>query len=227
MPPGTSCGCGWPRSEAWPWAWPRWGGPCRPWTGGEKKSVHAAGRDTERVRALRAAFVEAVQTEDSARLDETSTNLTYCRRYARAECEHHAPTRPDTPRHAPTRPGTARHGGPDVTLVAALTPSGLQAAMAVSEAVNGDVFAAYLQQALGLTLMPGDVVVPDNLPAHKAAGLAERVAARGTRLLTCHRTRPILTPSDWPSTSSKRGCARLRPAPGRPWKQSFRLPPTG
>ena len=66
----------------------RWGGPCRRWTGGEKKSVHAAERDTERVRGLRAAFVEAVQTEDFTRfkfVDETSTNLTYCRRYARAE----------------------------------------------------------------------------------------------------------------------------------------------
>ena len=54
----------------------------------KKKSVHAAERDTERVRALRAAFLEAVQSEDFTCfkfVDETSTNLTYCRRYARAE----------------------------------------------------------------------------------------------------------------------------------------------
>ena len=31
--------------------------------------------------------------------------------------------------------------------------------------------------------MPGDVVVPDNLPAHKVAGLAARVEARGARPL--------------------------------------------
>jgi len=36
---------------------------------------------------------------------------------------------------------------------------------------------------LGPTLVPGDVVVLDNLPAHKVAGLAELVAARGARLL--------------------------------------------
>ena len=70
-----------------------------------------------------------------------------------------------------------------MTLVAALTPNGLQAAMTVSGAVNGDVFAAYLDQVLGPTLVPGDVVVLDNLPAHKVAGLAERVEARGARLL--------------------------------------------
>ena len=45
------------------------------------------------------------------------------------------------------------------------------------------MFAAYLDQVLGPTLVPGDVVVLDNLPTHKAAGLAELVEARGARLL--------------------------------------------
>ena len=70
-----------------------------------------------------------------------------------------------------------------MTLVAALTPNGLQAAMTVSGAVNGDVFADYLQQAPGPTLVPGDVVVLDNLPAHKMAGLAELIEAHGASLL--------------------------------------------
>ena len=140
----------------------------------KKKSVHAAERDTARVRALRAAFIEAVQSEDVTCfkfVDETSTNLTYCRRYARATGGQRA------------HQATPLHGGPNVTLVAALTSTGLQAAMTVSGAVNGDVFAAYLQQVLGPTLAPGDVVVLDNLPVHKVAGLAELVAARGARLL--------------------------------------------
>ena len=126
------------------------------------------------MRALRAAFLEAVQSEDFTCfkfVDETSTNLSYCRRYARAEGGQRA------------RQATPLHGGPNVTLVAALTPTGLQAAMTLSGAVNGDVFAAYLDQVLGPTLRPGDVVVLDNLPAHKVAGLAERVEARGARLL--------------------------------------------
>jgi len=126
------------------------------------------------VRGLRAAFLEALQTEDVTCfkfVDETSTNLTYCRRYARAEGGQRA------------HQATPLHGGPNVTLVAALTPSGLQAAMTVSGAVNGEVFAAYLDQVLGPTLVPGDVVVLDNLPAHKVAGLAELVEARGARLL--------------------------------------------
>ena len=104
-------------------------------------------------------------------VDETSMNLNHCRRYARAAGRQCAP-------HA-----TPLNGKPNVTLVAALTPTGLQAAMTVSGAVNGDVFAAYLDQVLGSTLMPGDVVVLDNLSAHKVAGLAERVEARGVCLL--------------------------------------------
>ena len=126
------------------------------------------------MRALRAAYLEALQTEDFTRfkfVDETSTNLTYGRRYARAEGGQR------------THQATPLHGGPNVTLVAALTSQGLQAAMTGSGAVNGDVFAAYLEQVLGPTLVPGDVVVLDNLPAHKVAGLAELVEARGTRLL--------------------------------------------
>lgn len=140
----------------------------------KKKSVYAAERDTERVKHLRAAFLEAVQTEDFTCfkfVDETSTNLTYCRRYARAEGGQRA------------HQATPLHGGPNVTLVAALTPNGLQAAMTVSGAVNGGVFAAYLAQVLGPTLVPGDVVVLDNLPAHKVAGLVELVEARGARQL--------------------------------------------
>ena len=36
---------------------------------------------------------------------------------------------------------------------------------------------------LGPTLVPGDVVVLDNLSVHKVAGMAELVEARGARLL--------------------------------------------
>ena len=140
----------------------------------KKKSVHAADRDTDRVRALRVAYLEVLQTEDFTRfkfVDETSTNLTYGRRYARAEGGQRAPQ------------ATPLHGGPNMTLVAALTLNGLQAALTVSGAVNGDVFAAYLQQVLDPTRVPGDVVVLDNLPAHQVANLAELVEARGAHLL--------------------------------------------
>jgi transposase len=140
----------------------------------QKKQVHAAERDTERVTTLRAAFVEAVQTRDVTRfhfVDETSTNLTYCRRYGRA------------PGGQRVNQAVPLHGGANGTLIAALTPAGLGAAMTVSGAVHGAVFAAYLEQVLGPTLRPGDVVVLDKLPAHKVEGLASLVEAHGAHLL--------------------------------------------
>ena len=115
-----------------------------------------------------------MQEEDVTRfvfVDETSTNLTYCRRYGRAP----AGQRLDQ--------AVPLHGGPNVTLLAALTPDGLGALLSVNGAVNGDVFAAYLDQVLGPTLRPGDVVVLDNLSVHKVEGLAEIVETHGARLL--------------------------------------------
>ena len=74
------------------------------------------------------------------------------------------------------------HGGPNVTLIAARTPNGLGALLSVNGAVNGDVFAAYLDQVLGPTLVPGDVVVLDNLSVHKVDGLEQVVKKYGARL---------------------------------------------
>lgn len=65
-------------------------------------------------------------------MDETSTNLTYCRRYGRAA----GGQRLDQ--------AVPLHNGPNVTLLAALTPEGLGALLSVKGAVNGEVFAAYL-----------------------------------------------------------------------------------
>ncbi|WP_226929859.1 transposase [Hymenobacter siberiensis] len=61
-------------------------------------------------------------------VDETSTNLTYCRRYGRA------PTGQRLGQAVPL------HGGPNGTLIATLTPEGLGALLTVEGTVNGDVF---------------------------------------------------------------------------------------
>ena len=91
---------------------------------------------------------------------------------------------------------------------------------AVSGAVNGAVFAAYLDQVLGPTLVPGDAAVPDNLPAHKVAGLSEIVAARGARLLYLPPYSPDFNPIElafsklktWLRTAQARTCEALEAA---------------
>ena len=86
------------------------------------------------------------------------------------------------------------------------------AALAVSGAVNGDVFATYLEQVLGPTLVPGDVVVPDNLPAHKVAGRAELVEDRGACPLYLPPHSPDFNPVELAFSKLK---TWLRPAQAR------------
>ncbi len=50
-------------------------------------------------------------------------------------------------------------------------------------AMNGLAFQAYVQQVLIPTLAPGDIVIMDNLPAHKAEGVRHAIEDAGCRLL--------------------------------------------
>ena len=70
-----------------------------------------------------------------------------------------------------------------LTTLGALTLRGIVGAMTVESATDGEVFLAYLEQVLGPQLQAGDVVVMDNLSAHKVAGVRELITARGAELL--------------------------------------------
>jgi transposase len=60
--------------------------------------------------------------------------------------------------------------------------------------MNGKVFLAYVEQVLVPTLQHGDVVVMDNLPAHKAAGIRDAIEAIGARLLFLPPNSPDFNP---------------------------------
>ncbi len=49
--------------------------------------------------------------------------------------------------------------------------------------MNGPMFLAYVKQGLAPTLKRGDIVVMDNLPAHKVAGIEQAIEAAGATLL--------------------------------------------
>lgn len=70
-----------------------------------------------------------------------------------------------------------------LTVLGALTVDGLQALMTIESPTDGDVFLAYLEQVLGPRLQPGQVVIMDNLAAHKVAGVRSLIEARGAQLL--------------------------------------------
>src|SRR5689334_25444139 len=49
--------------------------------------------------------------------------------------------------------------------------------------MNGSASLAYVEQVLAPTLRPGDLVIMDNLPAHKRAGVRAAIEAAGASLL--------------------------------------------
>lgn len=61
------------------------------------------------------------------------------------------------------------------TFIAALRDDGLTAPLVVDGAIDGRIFLAYVQQILAPTLAAGDVVVMDNLAAHKIAGVRDAI----------------------------------------------------
>jgi transposase len=63
-----------------------------------------------------------------------------------------------------------------------MTRHGLLATMTVESSTDGDVFLAYLDQVLCPRLQPGQVVVMDNLSAHKIAGVRQRIETTGAEL---------------------------------------------
>ena len=60
--------------------------------------------------------------------------------------------------------------------------------------MNGPMFLAYIEQSLVPTLKRGDIVVMDNLPVHKVAGVEEAIEAVGAKLLYLPPYSPDLNP---------------------------------
>ena len=69
------------------------------------------------------------------------------------------------------------------TFTGALRLAGMTAPMVLDGPMNGAVFQAYVGQVLVPTLSPGDIVVMDNLPAHKATAVRIAIEAAGAWLL--------------------------------------------
>jgi transposase len=68
------------------------------------------------------------------------------------------------------------------TFVGGLTTRGFVAPYVLDGAMNGTIFLAWTEQMLAPTLVHGDIVVMDNLAAHKVAGIREAIEARGAEL---------------------------------------------
>jgi transposase len=135
----------------------------------QKKSLIA----TERNGAVRAAWREeaaALRPPDLIFLDETSTHTAFTRLRARA------------PRGQRAHGVAPRNHGPNVTLLAALGPTGIVTAVSIPGPTTRAVFDAFVADFLVPSLRPGQTVVLDNLSVHKSAPAQALIEAAGCRL---------------------------------------------
>jgi transposase len=147
--------------------------------------MHASERDTPRVQAERTLYRDLSATLDLRRvkfIDESGITLAMTRLYGRA------------PRGERALGSAPQNYGQNVTILGALSCTGLEAVMTIEGATDADVFRAYLCEVLCPTLRVGDIVIADNLSAHKAAGVQEAIAATGARLLYLPPYSPDLNP---------------------------------
>jgi transposase len=141
--------------------------PC--WVDTKKKSLIA----TERDDAARAAWRTQEALTAATRyvfVDECGMQTNMTPRYARA------------PRGERAYGHVPRNHHRNTTLFASLSAGGMGECMAVEGAADGDAFVAYLREFLVPMLVPGQVVVLDNLSVHKDPRVAPLIAIAGCRL---------------------------------------------
>ena len=124
------------------------------------------------MRKLRAEFQASIQQESVENLifqDESGTTTEMIRRFGRGPVGARVPD---------NTPGSWR----TLTVLGAISVNGWVATMTIEAATDGDVFLAYLEHALCPQLKPGQIVVIDNLAAHKVDGVRQLIEATGATL---------------------------------------------
>lgn len=147
--------------------------------------IYAVERDLERVQSRRSEYQAEIGWEIISRLkflDEAGSNLSMTRLYGRA---------------APGErvfDSVPQNYGENISMLATLSLDGITAPMTIAGAVDGVVFLAYVEQVLAPTLQKGDVVVMDNLGAHKVKGVREAIEGCGAKLIYLPPYSPDLNP---------------------------------
>jgi transposase len=147
--------------------------------------VLATEQDRPDVAQARAAWREeqpGINAEQLVFIDETGTATNMARRYGRCRRGERL--------HAKLPHGHWK----TTTFVAGLRADGITAPCVIDGPMNGLIFRAYIEQCLAPTLKPGDIVVMDNLAAHKVEGVREAIEAVGATLRYLPPYSPDLNP---------------------------------
>ncbi len=133
-------------------------------------------------RALWKAIQPGLDPRRLVFIDETGTNTKMVRAYARAPRGQRALGRQPFGHWKTT------------TFTAGLRCDGITAPFVLDGPMNREAFLVYIDQVLGPTLKSGDIVVMDNLPAHKGDEVAALIKAQQATLMYLPPYSPDLNP---------------------------------
>lgn len=133
-------------------------------------------------------------------IDETAVHTAMTRRYGRA-----APG-------VRVTDSVPRNYGAPTSVISCLGWDGVEATMTVEGAVDTLVFNAYVEQVLRPSVQAGDVLVLDNLRAHKASVIEEVAAACGARVIWLPPYSPDYSPIEqmWSKVKEALRAAKAR-----------------
>ena len=155
------------------------------------------------MQAQRHAFVQQLSSWSLTHLkvlDETRLSLGLTRMYGRAARGQRVTEA------VPQRPK------PSLTHLASLSLQGLETAVTFEGALTGELFKLYTTEVLAPSLQTGDIVLMDNLAAHKVVGIQEAIEARGARLVYLPPYSPDFNPIElcWSKLKTALRAAKAR-----------------
>jgi len=156
------------------------------------------------VKRLRRKFSKQIEQELGGLvkhlkfIDEIGANFGLTRLYGRA-----APG-------ARVVEATPSYSGVHYTIVAALGWNGVKASWVLEGAMDAAAYEVYVEKVLAPTVRAGDIVLMDNLSAHKSETVRRLIEARGAASSSCRLTRPTSIRSSCAGRKSRPPCVRPR-----------------
>ena len=102
------------------------------------------------------------------------------------------------------------NGGRNYTLLAALRVNGMHAPLVIEGAADSAVFEAYIRDMLCPSLLPGDLVIMDNVRFHKGAPLEDLIQSRGASIVWLPAYSPDLSPIEHAFSKLKQVIRRVK-----------------
>ena len=124
-------------------------------------------------------------------MDECGSNIALAPLYARA------------PKGERTKGSVARNRSKNTTLIASLSLAGMGAAMILEGSANATAFEIYVEELLVPSLQAGQIVVMDNLRAHKGERVRQAIEAKGCQVVFLPGYSPDFSPSKRPNPRSR------------------------